>query len=93
MTDQSDELTWQTSDLPLPQLDDAVPPKVRTIAYVSSLGVGAVAFTIKGTVAVLLANELVSATTAQVSIGLAGVATGVVALVVGGLGTIYRPTK
>lgn len=85
--------SWNADSAPedLPTFEDGtrpvVPERVRTVAYWATLGTAALGLLVPGLVDVWVPgiSEPVAATVDVVS--------GVVALVGGGLGVIYRPTR
>lgn len=73
---------------PAPVLDPgpAVPPKVRTAVYLSSLGVAAVCSLVTGVTAAVAPGS------AGKVLAICGAVTGAVSLVVSGLASLFRPT-
>ncbi len=66
----------------------AVPTRVRAVAYFVLLGVSALALLATGLAPIWLDGEVATRVVAS-----AGVLTGVVGLIGGGLGVAYRPTR
>lgn len=66
----------------------AVPERVRTVAYFLLLGASAVVLLSQGLGEIWLAEDVAVKVTAS-----AGVVSGVLGLIAGGLGVAYRPTR
>lgn len=71
-----------------PDVAPQIPPRVRTIAYVTAFAVGVLGSMVIGIVAVVQAGGGSAAMTA----GIVGVLVTGASTVAGGLGTVFRPT-
>ena len=74
--------------IPPPTDQPAVPPKVRTAAYFLLLAAGVLVAAAQGLAPIWLDEE-----TAARVVQSAGVISGVMGIIAGGLGVAYRPTR
>lgn len=79
--------------LPDPSGAPEIPKRVRTVAYVVGLVVGAVSVAAISTVGTLAAAGVVDGAAALVVGALAGGVSSVVGAIASGLGVVYRPTR